>query len=254
MQRDSLRELLERVAAGRLSVSAALEELALLPMVEGEGFLADTHRALRAGEGEAVFCPGKTAAQAAGAFAALAQGGAPVLATRASEEHVRAILAAVPDARYHAEAGMVVFAGTVRRLGRAAVVCAGTSDLRVAEEAAVTAESLGAEVDRIRDVGIAGLHRLIGSLARLREASAIVAVAGMEGALPSVLAGMVRVPVIAVPTSVGYGAGFGGVAALLAMLNACAPGIAVVNIDNGFGAGVVLARILGASAARQEAP
>jgi NCAIR mutase (PurE)-related protein len=253
MQRDSIRELLERVAAGRLSPGAALEELALLPMVEGETFLADTHRALRTGEGEAVFCLGKTPAQAAAAFAALSRGGGPVLATRASAEHARAILALVPEARHHSDAGMVVLPGAGSRLGRAAVVCAGTSDLPVAEEAAVTAESLGVEVDRVRDVGVAGLHRLLGSLPRLREASAIVAVAGMEGALPSVLAGLVRVPVIAVPTSVGYGAAFGGVAPLLAMLNACAPGIAVVNIDNGFGAGVLLARILAGPIRKDEA-
>lgn len=239
------------MAAGLVSPSAALEELALLPMIEGEGFLADTHRALRAGEGEAVFCPGKTPAQAAGAFAALARAGGPVLATRASAEHARAILAAVPEARHHEEARMVVLPGSVRKLGRAAVVCAGTSDLHVAEEAAVTAEALGVEVERVRDVGVAGLHRLLGNLARIREAAAIVAVAGMEGALPSVLAGMVRVPVIAVPTSVGYGASFGGVAPLLAMLNACAPGIAVVNIDNGFGAGAVVARILAGGARRE---
>jgi hypothetical protein len=149
---------------------------------------------------------------------------------------------------------MVVLPGPVRELGMVAVVGAGTSDLPVAEEAAVTAEALGARVERQWDIGVAGLHRLLAHVEGLRRADAVVAVAGMEGALPSVIAGLVAVPVIAVPTSVGYGASFGGLAPLLAMLNACAPGVAVVNIDNGFGAAVVAVRLLRRAAAARQAP
>jgi NCAIR mutase (PurE)-related protein len=194
-----------------------------------------------------VYCAGKTAEQAATAFAALAAGGGPVLATRASDEHARAIVAAVPSAVRYGLARMVVLPGAPRECGAVAVVCAGTSDLPVAEEAAVTAEALGARVTRIHDVGVAGLHRLLGHMDVVRRAGVVIAVAGMEGALPSVVAGLVAAPVIGVPTSVGYGAAFGGLAPLLAMLNACAPGVAVVNIDNGFGAGVIAARILRAA-------
>ena len=244
MHRDALNELLERVSRGDLTPEEAAEELAQLPFKVDDGVMADTHRALRTGEAEAVYCAGKTADQAAAAFAALAAGGGPVLATRASDEHARAIVAAVPAAVRHALARMVVLPGAPRECGTVAVVCAGTSDLPVAEEAAVTAEALGVRVTRVHDVGVAGLHRLLGHVDVVRRAGAVIAVAGMEGALPSVVAGLVAVPVIGVPTSVGYGAAFGGLAALLAMLNACAPGVAVVNIDNGFGAGLLAARIL----------
>ncbi|MGE5236675.1 MAG: nickel pincer cofactor biosynthesis protein LarB [Acidobacteriota bacterium] len=250
MYRDAIRVLLARVVNGELTVEAAEQALAHLPFVAGNEVTADTHRPARTGEAEAVFCAGKTAAQAAEAFAALAQGGGPVLATRASSAHVRAIRAAVPGAVERRQAGMVVLPGPVPRLGTLAVVCAGTSDLTVAEEAAVTAESLGATVERMRDVGVAGLHRLLSHLERLRAADVVIAVAGMEGALPTVLAGLIPAPVVAVPTSVGYGAAFGGLAALLAMLNACAPGVAVVNIDNGFGAAMVALRILRGRSAR----
>ena len=244
MHGDALLDLLERVARGEVVPARACEELAHLPFRTGEGLMADTHRALRTGEGEAVYCAGKTPEQAAAAFAALAAGGGPVLATRASEQHARAITAAVPAAVHRAAARMVVLEGRARLAGRVAVVCAGTSDLPVAEEAAVTADALGAEVVRVHDVGVAGLHRLLSRAEVLRAARVVIAVAGMEGALPSVVAGLVAAPVVAVPTSVGYGAAFGGLAPLLAMLNACAPGVAVVNIDNGFGAGVIAARIL----------
>ena len=244
MHRDALRDLLERVARGEVTPAEASEELAQLPFKVGDGVMADTHRALRTGEAEAVYCAGKTAEQAAAAFSALATGMGPVLATRASDEHVRAIVAAVPSAVHHAVARMVVLPGAPRERGAVAVVCAGTSDLPVAEEAAVTAEALGARVARVHDVGVAGLHRLLGRVGVLRSAGVVIAVAGMEGALPSVVAGLVAAPVIAVPTSVGYGAAFGGLAPLLAMLNACAPGVGVVNIDNGFGAGLLAARIL----------
>jgi NCAIR mutase (PurE)-related protein len=244
VQADALRLLLQRVARGEISSAAAAEELAHLPYRLGEGVMVDTHRALRTGESEAVFCSGKSPEQAAAAFAALAAGGGPVLATRAEERHVRAIVEAVPAAVHHPEARMVVLPGTPPACGEVAVVCAGTSDLPVAEEAAVTAAALGATVTRVADVGVAGLHRLLSHIEGLRRAEAVIAVAGMEGALPSVIAGLVPAPVVAVPTSVGYGAAFGGLAPLLAMLNACAPGVGVVNIDNGFGAAVLAVRIL----------
>lgn len=244
VQADNLRRLLERVASGEISPADAAQELAHLPFLVGEGVMVDTHRALRTGESEAVFCAGKSPEQAATAFAALALGGGPVLATRAEGSHVRAILEAVPAATHHPEARMVVLPGTPRACGEVAVVCAGTSDLPVAEEAAVTAAALGAAVTRVQDVGVAGLHRLLSHAEALRRAGVVIAVAGMEGALPSVIAGLVASPIVAVPTSVGYGAAFGGLAPLLAMLNACAPGVGVVNIDNGFGAGVLAVRIL----------
>jgi NCAIR mutase (PurE)-related protein len=244
VQVDALRELLGRVARGEISPEHAAEELAHLPYQVGEGVMVDTHRALRTGESEAVFCQGKTPEQAAAAFRALAAGGGPVLATRADESHARAILGAVPGAINHPESRMVVLPGTPRACGEVAVVCAGTSDLPIAEEAAVTAAALGANVTRVQDVGVAGLHRLLSHAAVLRRAGVVIVVAGMEGALPSVVAGLVSAPVVAVPTSVGYGAAFGGLAPLLAMLNACAPGVGVVNIDNGFGAAVVAVRIL----------
>jgi NCAIR mutase (PurE)-related protein len=249
MHKDTMRELLERVARGELSPAAAEEAFAHLPFVAGTGVLVDTHRPLRTGEAEAVFCPGKTPEQAATAFAALARGGGPVLATRAGADHTAAIIAAVPGAIAHEQARMVVLPGATSVPGTVTVVGAGTSDLPVAEEAAVTAEALGARVVRLWDVGVAGLHRLLARVEELRRAEAVIAVAGMEGALPSVVAGLVAVPVIAVPTSVGYGASFGGLAPLLAMLNACAPGVAVVNIDNGFGAAVVAVRVLRRAAA-----
>lgn len=244
MHRSDVLALLEDVAAGRLAPAEAAERLALLPFLAGGEALVDSHRWLRTGQGEAVYCAGKTPAQAAEAFSLLARAGGPVLATRAGEEHARAIQAAVPGVVVHPAAGMVVLPGTPPPAGRVAVVCAGTSDLPVAEEAAVTAEALGAQVVRRRDVGVAGLHRLLLHLDELRRAEVVIVVAGMEGALPSVLAGLVAAPVVAVPTSVGYGAAFGGLAPLLAMLNSCAPGVAVVNIDNGFGAAMVALRML----------
>ena len=244
MRPDALHRLLHDVASGDLSPDEAAERFAGLPSALAEGVVADTHRALRTGESEAVFCAGKTPEQAAAAFAALAAAGGPVLATRATQEHARAIAAAVAGAVHHPEARMVVLPGVEQVQGTVAVVCAGTSDLPVAEEAAVTAEALGATVNRVRDVGVAGLHRLLAHVQGLRQARVVIAVAGMEGALPAVVAGLVPAPVVAVPTSVGYGAAFGGLAALLAMLNACAPGVGVVNIDNGFGAAVLAVRIL----------
>ena len=253
MRPETLRELLERVSRGEVSPAVAADELSRLPFVAAPDVMADTHRHLRTGAPEAVFCAGKTPEQAAAAFEALAASGGPVVATRARADHAGAILERVPGARHEVAAGMVVLDGGTSPAGTVAVVCAGTSDVPVALEAAITAETFGAEVDRVWDVGVAGLHRLLSRLDTVRRAGVVVAVAGMEGALPSVLAGLVAAPVVAVPTSVGYGAAFGGLAALLAMLNACAPGVTVVNIDNGYGAAVAALKILQAGARREGA-
>ncbi len=204
----------------------------------------DHHRALRRGFPEVVLGEGKSSEQVVAIAERLAAGSDRLLVTRVDVDTYRAVKERLPDARYHAEARAVTLdrGGEPRRPG-VAVLCAGTSDLAVAEEAAVTAEVMGSQVERFYDVGVAGIHRLLDKLEPMRSARALVAVAGMEGALPSVVAGLVAAPVIAVPTSVGYGASFGGLAPLLAMLNSCAPGVAVVNIDNGFGAGYLAAVI-----------
>ena len=206
--------------------------------VDDLGFArVDLHRSLRHGVPEAVFCEGKTPAQVVAIARRLAAGHDNVLATRADAAAVAALEASGLPVRVHAEARLVVINPRPQEgVGLIVVVSAGTSDMPVAEEAAVTAETMGNRVERVFDCGVAGLHRLVPHLDLLNEANAIVAVAGMEGALPTVIGGLVDRPVIAVPTSVGYGASFGGVAALLAMLNSCAPGVSVVNIDNGYGA------------------
>jgi NCAIR mutase (PurE)-related protein len=205
----------------------------------------DSDRARRRGFPEVVFCPGKTTGQLVAIMRALMRSRQDVLATRATPAQYEAVAREIPAAVYHEAArAITVDSGPRRRpAGLVAVVCAGTSDIPVAEEAALTAERMGARVSRVRDVGVAGLHRLIRHLRTLRAARAVVVAAGMEGALPSVVAGLVPGPVIAVPTSVGYGVSLGGVAALLAMLNSCVPGVTVVNIDNGFGAGAAAAMI-----------
>jgi hypothetical protein len=237
MDKDVLRRLLDAVQGGRLDVDAALGRLAGLPF-EDLGFAkVDHHRALRAGGPEAVFCPGKTPAQVIAIVTRLATHHANVLATRCEPAVAEAVEAAGVPCVYHALARLlVVRPASVDGVGLIAVAAAGTSDLPVAEEAALVAEALGNRVERLTDCGVAGLHRLLAHREVLSEANAIVAVAGMEGALPSVIGGLVDRPVIAVPTSVGYGASLGGLAALLAMLNSCAPGVSVVNIDNGYGA------------------
>lgn len=222
----------------------ALERLRDLPY-EDLGFAElDHHRALRTGFPEVVLGEGKTAEQVASIAGKLAARNDRLLVTRAGPETYRAVKDAVPDAVYHATARAITLdrSGEAKRPG-VAVCCAGTSDLPVAEEAAVTAELMGSAAERLYDVGVAGIHRLLDKMAALRAARALVVVAGMEGALPSVVAGLVAAPVIAVPTSTGYGASFKGLAPLLAMLNACAAGVAVVNIDNGFGAGYLAAVI-----------
>jgi len=239
-----LKGLLEAIQRGALSIDEALERLKSLPY-EDLGFAElDHHRALRKGFPEVVLGEGKTPEQIAAIAEKLAAQSDRLLITRASVEAYQAVKARVPDVVYQATARTITLeSGKATRHPGVAVCCAGTSDLPVAEEAAVTAELMGSAVDRLFDVGVAGLHRLLDKMPTLRAAKALVVVAGMEGALPSVVAGLVAAPVIAVPTSVGYGASFRGLAPLLAMLNACAAGVAVVNIDNGFGAGYLAAVI-----------
>ncbi len=240
MDRASVERLLKDLKGGKVTVKEAMEALRALPY-EDLGFAKiDTHREIRRGIPEAVYCPGKTDEQIVSIVRAMVDSRSLALATRASPQTFKKIkqsLDGVPVA-YHEKARMVV-AGRppVASRGNVLVVTAGTSDIPVAEEAAVTAEVLGNRVTRLYDVGVAGIHRVLDQRELLQDAKVIIVVAGMEGALPSVVAGLVDAPVIAVPTSVGYGASFDGLAALLAMMNACSPGVAVVNIDNGFGAG-----------------
>ena len=237
--RRQLEKLLADVRAGRIPIATATERIARLGF-EDLGFAkVDLHRHHRRGAAEVVLCENKTADQILGIIRALDSAGQNVFCTR-----IRLDVARQVKRRFrglaHNEIARTLFkqnAPIARKQGLVAVVSGGTSDLSVAEEAAVTAEVLGSPVVRLHDVGVAGIHRLLSHSDQLRRASVIIAVAGMEGALPSVVAGLVKAPVIAVPTSVGYGASFGGVAALLAMLNSCSSGVAVVNIDNGFGAG-----------------
>jgi hypothetical protein len=237
MDREKLRALLENVAGGWLTVEAAVLQLRALPYEDLRFAKVDLHRALRAGAPEAVFCQGKTPEQVVAIVSRLAAHHANVLATRATPEVATAMAAAGLPHRHHAEARIVVVRPEpTDEAGLIAIVSAGTADLPVAEEAAITAGALGNRVERAYDCGVAGLHRLLDQHDLLIEANVIVVVAGMEGALPSVVGGLVDRPVIAVPTSVGYGTAFGGVTALLAMLNSCAPGVSVVNIDNGYGA------------------
>ncbi len=237
MDRDAIRKVLEDVSARRLGVDEAVAKLRTLPY-EDLGFAkVDLHRALRGGAPEAVFCPGKTPEQVVQILTTLAGAHANVLATRADAAVAAAVAVAGLPHVYHAAPRLVVVRPEPGDgIGRIVIAAAGTADLPVAEEAALVAEALGNRVERVYDCGVAGLHRLLDHLPLLAEANVIVAVAGMEGALPSVIGGLVDRPVIAVPTSVGYGASFGGIAALLAMLNSCAPGVSVVNIDNGYGA------------------
>jgi NCAIR mutase (PurE)-related protein len=237
VDREKVRQLLEAVATGALAPEQAMARLRDLP-VDDLGFArVDLHRSLRHGVPEAVFCQGKTPTQVTAIVRRLAEAHDNVLATRADAVVIAALEASGLPVQVHAEARLVVVKPRAQDgVGLIIVVSAGTSDMPVAEEAAVTAETMGNRVERVFDCGVAGLHRLVPHLDRLNEANAIIAVAGMEGALPSVIGGLVDRPVIAVPTSTGYGASFGGVAALLAMLNSCAPGVSVVNIDNGYGA------------------
>jgi len=249
MNSQALRKLFEQVRKKRLSPDEAVERLRHLPF-EDLGFAKiDHHRALRQGMPEVIFAQGKTPRQVADIFTRLAAHGGNVLATRATEEQFAAVAAAVDLAEYRPEYRPIARAIVLKRdrklhgKGVIVVVSAGTSDIPVAEEAVVTAELMGNNVQHIYDVGVAGIHRLLAHRGALAKARVIVVCAGMEGALPSVVGGLVGVPVIAVPTSVGYGAAFEGLAALLGMMNSCASNVSVVNIDNGFGAGYVASLI-----------
>lgn len=245
MDRTLLETLLNEVRDGKTEVDDALERLRHLPF-EDLGFAKlDHHRALRTGMPEVIFAERKTAAQVAAIFARMAQAGGNVLATRASREAYEAVLAAEPRAEFHEMARAITLQQAPAKPGKGtvAVICAGTSDLPVAEEAAVTARLMGNTVELIADVGVAGIHRLLAQQQALKSARVLVVCAGMEGALPTVVGGLVNAPVLAVPTSVGYGASLGGVAALLGMLNTCSPNVSVVNIDNGFGAACIASLI-----------
>ena len=245
MTPQRLQILLKEVQNGDQTVENALEQLRDLPFEDLEFVKIDHHRALRQGFPEVVFGAGKTPDQIAQIAQKLHERGDVVLITRASMEAFEAVKTEVPTAIYDELARIIQIDGEKPDLnGKIGVLCAGTSDLPVAREAAICARAMGAEVLEISDVGVAGLHRLLEVLPQLRECRALIVVAGMEGALPSVVAGLVSIPVVAVPTSVGYGAAFGGLAALLGMLNSCSNGIAVVNIDNGFGAAAFVASIL----------
>lgn len=239
-----IQSLLEQVKNGETSVDEAAEKLKVLPY-EDIGFAKlDHHRRLRSGFGEVVYCAGKTAAQVAKIFESMAEKSSGVLGTRAAAEHFSAVKKLLPFTVYDSVSGIISYQiQPPEPEGFIAVCTGGTSDMPVAEECAKTAEFFGARVGRFYDVGVAGIHRLLSQVEEIRKANAVVAVAGMEGALAGVVAGLVDVPVVAVPTSVGYGANFGGVSALLTMLNSCAEGVSVVNIDNGFGAGYLAAQI-----------
>ena len=239
MDETKLKELLQHVKDGDVSVHDAFREIKFLPY-EDLGFAkVDHHRSLRQGVPEVIFCQGKTVEQIVQITDRIVAAGHNLLATRANFETFNAIQRKHPTAQYFDIARIITIQTTPlkKKPGQIAVLCAGTSDIPVAEEAAMTAEALGNTITRVYDVGVAGIHRLLEQREVLSESRVIIVVAGMEGALPSVVAGLVNCPVIAVPTSVGYGASFGGLAALLSMLNSCASGVAVVNIDNGFGAG-----------------
>lgn len=242
---DWLTRTLERVKSGELSVGQATRELSVLPYEEMSFAKVDHHRGMRTGFPEVIFGRGKTVEQIVTIAERLVARSDRVLVTHATPEAFAAVSERITDARYNPLSRTVVVDRQVNGhlVPGVAVVSGGTADIPVAEEAAVTAELMGNQVDKIIDVGVAGLHRLLDKLPRLRAARVLIVVAGMEGALPSVVGGLVSAPIIAIPTSVGYGASFGGLAALLAMLNSCAPGVAVVNIDNGFGAGYVAGMI-----------
>ena len=239
MDGAALRTLLEEVRDCHVSPDQAIHQLRHLPF-EDLGFAKiDHHRPLRVGMPEVIYSAGKTPEQVAEIFVRMAERGSNVLATRANGEKFEAVHTRVPQAEFHPACGCIVLRRGCEKRGRGLVlvVCAGTSDIPVAEEAAVTADLMGNEVEQLCDVGVAGLHRLLAHRDLLARARVLIVCAGMEGALPSVVAGLVAAPVICVPTSIGYGASFGGLAALLGMLNSCSPNTAVVNIDNGFGAG-----------------
>ncbi len=251
MNENSLRKLLESVANGAATIDDAVARLRLLPFETTSFATVDHHRSIRCGFPEVIYCPGKTPEQISEIFLRLAESGQTVLATRADTRAYEEVVKNVPGAQFHELARTITYRHSPETQGQGhiAVVAAGTSDLPVAEEARITARMLDQYVTTHYDVGVAGLHRLLAHGEALQSARVIVCVAGMEGALASVVGGLVGAPVIAVPTSVGYGASFGGIAALLSMLNSCASNVSVVNIDNGFSAGYIAAIInrIGAS-------
>ncbi len=245
MEETVIRRLLEEVQAGTVSTDAAVDQLKTLSFELVDNFARiDNHRALRRGFPEVIFAQGKTPDQVTQIFRRLEERNDRVMATRVSKEMYDLIAPQLPEATYHAMPRLLILdrSQEVKQPG-VLVASGGTADMPVAEEAALTAELMGCQVERLYDVGVAGLHRLLSQNGKLQQARVIVAVAGMEGALASVITGLVAAPVIAVPTSVGYGASFNGLAALLSMLNSCANGMAVVNIDNGFGAGYMAGMI-----------
>mgnify|MGYP000906275895 CR=1 FL=1 len=245
MNRDCLRKVLQDLADQKLSVEEAMDTLKILPFQDLGYAKLDSHRALRDNFPEVIYCPGKTPQEVAELISHLHQARQNVIATRAEAETYDAVIQVVPQAQYDERSRMItVVNNPVSGLGTVAVITAGTADIPVAEEAARSLEVMGASVNRIFDVGVAGIHRLLDKIGELNKAQVLIVVAGMDGALPSVVGGLTSRPVIAVPTSVGYGANFGGLSALLTMLNSCASGVGVVNIDNGFGAAALACAIL----------
>jgi hypothetical protein len=247
LDRDGIRKTFADVASGALSPDAALARLEGMTFVDLGDAKVDVQREVRTHQPEIVYGPGKTPDQIGAIVRALIDSDVrPILVSRATTEQFHAVAGAAPEAIHHSRAGLVVLHPRPRREGHLAVVAAGTSDLQVADETSIVAEAFGLDVERIADVGVAGVHRLLAHRSILEAADCVVVVAGMEGALPSAVAGIVSRPVIAVPTSVGYGAAFGGLAALLGMLAGCVPGVVVVNVDNGVGAAMAALRILDA--------
>ena len=249
MTKLDLQKLLESVRSGTVDPAAATDQIASAMRAapfEDLGFArVDTHRAVRQGFPEVILGLGKTPAQISAIAERIVGRGQSLLVTRAQPDTFAAVRIVVPNAEYHLDARAITFSQGEIAPGKGTIIvsCAGTSDLPIAEEAAITAHMMGNTIERLYDVGVAGIHRILSEHKRLQQARVIIVVAGMEGALPSVVAGLVSVPVIGVPTSIGYGASFGGIAALLGMLNSCANGVSVVNIDNGFGAGAIASLI-----------
>jgi pyridinium-3,5-biscarboxylic acid mononucleotide synthase len=257
MTKKQIRMLLEKYRSGSISTDQVVEVLSQPMSLSLDHALVDLHRELRQGFPEVIFSEGKTPLQVGEIAESIVKHGSILLATRATREQFAEVSKRIPGARYNALARTITANEQLveqRQAGTVLVVCAGTTDIPVAEEAVETARMMGNTVEHLYDVGVAGIHRILNENARLRRATAIIVVAGMEGALPSVVGGLVDIPVIAVPTSVGYGASFGGISALLGMLNSCAAGITVVNIDNGFGAGFAASRITSRSSKQSIEP